>query len=132
MSMSPFPDPNDVITNYDFDNPFVHNHIGKGPKGYQKSDTNILEDVCEALYISPLVDASEVEVSVSEGIVYLRGVIENRRMKKDAQNVVERVPGVMDVQNVLKIKSTEDFLSGLTGDARGYSKALIDNTTGMN
>lgn len=79
------------------------NHSGKGPKGWKRSDETMLEEACEALFDSPYVDASEVEVSVENGCVYLTGQVESREMKREAEMCVERVPGVTDVRNALSI-----------------------------
>jgi hypothetical protein len=76
-------------------------HLGKGPRGYKRLDEQIYTDVCERLTISSLVDASEIEVFVKEGIVYLNGVVQDRLMKKMAEYEVEMISGVQDVQNSL-------------------------------
>jgi hypothetical protein len=36
-------------------------HAGRGPKGYQRSDERIKEDICDCLTRDPDVDASEIE-----------------------------------------------------------------------
>jgi hypothetical protein len=77
--------------------------IGKGPKGYRRDDARILEDTCEALQAAPAVDARAIEVSVKEGVVYLEGVVDSRFSKKEAERIIENLPGVQDVQNRLCI-----------------------------
>ena len=77
---------------------------GKGPKGYVRSDEKIREDVCEALYRSSLVDASGIDVDVRDACVFLNGEIEDRQMKRLAEEAVENVPGVEDVSNQLTFK----------------------------
>lgn len=79
------------------------NHFGKGPKGYQRSNQRIREDACEALTRSPHIDATEIELNVEDGIVTLTGTVESRRIKKEAERVVETVLGVEDVVNLLKM-----------------------------
>lgn len=79
------------------------NHHGKGPKGFKRSDERIREDVCQALFESPEVDASDIEVDVREGHVYLKGVVESREAKTRAEFLAERVYGIFDVHNELKI-----------------------------
>ena len=76
---------------------------GKGPKGWKREDSNIKEEVCERLYRSYDVDASEIAVEVSAGIVYLRGVVEDRPSKREAERCAEKTPGVVDVLNELRI-----------------------------
>jgi osmotically-inducible protein OsmY len=80
-------------------------HFGKGPKGYKRSDERIREEASDALTDDHYVDASEIEVRVEAGIVTLSGVVEDRRMKRAAEDCVERVRGVVDVKNELKVKS---------------------------
>jgi osmotically-inducible protein OsmY len=79
-------------------------HYGKGPKGYIRSDKLIHEDVCEALQNDYLVDASGIDVTVDKGTVFLRGEINDRRMKREAERCVENVRWVSDVINELKLK----------------------------
>jgi hypothetical protein len=78
-------------------------HRGKGPAGYQRSDERIRELVCEALTDDGEIDATRIEVSVKGGEVTLTGAIEDRRMKRLAEDCVEAVPGVKDVHNQLRI-----------------------------
>ncbi|MFP5385573.1 MAG: BON domain-containing protein [Bacteriovoracia bacterium] len=79
-------------------------HFGKGPKGYQRSNERILEDVCEALRRHDEIDARNVEVSVDGGIVTLTGGILNRRMKKMTERIADSVIGVDDVVNLLSLE----------------------------
>lgn len=81
-----------------------YGYQGKGPKGFIRSDEKIREDVCEALYRSSEVDASGIDVDVRDACVYLNGEIENRQMKRMAEEAVENVPGVEDVFNQLTFK----------------------------
>lgn len=84
--------------------PLRTNHYGKGPKDWKRGDEKIFEDVCEALMHDHLIDASEIEVEVREGIVYLRGSVNDRPTKKEAESCVEEVTGVQDVINELAIR----------------------------
>ena len=77
---------------------------GLGPRGYRRSDERIREDVCDALYRSPLVDARDVEVTVSEGVVKLEGSCEDRLSKREAEICIEFVPGVKDVINEIQLR----------------------------
>jgi hypothetical protein len=79
-------------------------HRGKGPQGFQRSDERIREAVCEALTDHDDIDATNVEVSVKNGEVALTGTVEDRTMKRLAEDCVERVPGVRDVHNQLHIR----------------------------
>lgn len=78
-------------------------HAGKGPVGFKRTDERIREMVCEALTDDEHVDATNIEVSVSDGEVTLAGLIDDRRMKRLAEDSVERIPGVTDIHNQLRI-----------------------------
>lgn len=78
-------------------------HRGKGPANYQRSDERIREMVCEALTDDDRIDASQIEVHVKSGEVILTGTIEHRQMKRLAEDVVEQVSGVKDVQNQIRV-----------------------------
>lgn len=77
---------------------------GKGPKGYVRSDERIREDVCDCLTDDPHLDASSVEVKVKNGEVTLSGTVDSRDAKRHAEELIERVSGVKDVQNSLRVQ----------------------------
>jgi osmotically-inducible protein OsmY len=79
-------------------------HFGKGPKGYQRSDERIKEDVNEALSRHWDLDASDIEVQVQNGEVTLTGTVDSREAKRYAEDAAERSFGVKDVENKLKVK----------------------------
>lgn len=79
------------------------NFRGIGPKNYERSDDRIREDVCERLSQDEFVDAHDIEVAVSEGIVTLSGTIDERNSKRRAEDIAESVGGVRDVQNQLRL-----------------------------
>lgn len=101
------------------------NFFGVGPKGYKRSDERIREDVCEALYADPYVDASDVEVSVQSGEVTLRGTVGDRRIKRMAEDCAHDVSGVADVRNELRVQSQMSSLIGTDKDAG----SIVDATT---
>jgi osmotically-inducible protein OsmY len=79
-------------------------HRGRGPKGYTRSDDRIREEVCDRLTDDPVVDASDVEVNVSNCEVTLSGTVDNREERRRAEDCAERVSGVTHVQNNLRVK----------------------------
>ncbi len=85
----------------------VGEFFGKGPKGYRRSDERIREDVCECLYADPYVDASEIEVDVKGSEVTLRGTVDSRWTKRRAEEVIERITGIHDVHNQLRVLPRE-------------------------
>ncbi len=76
---------------------------GRGPKGYQRSDARIREDVCEQLSEDDDVDASEIAVHVEGGEVTLEGSAESRHQKQRAELVAAAVAGVSEVHNRLTV-----------------------------
>jgi BON domain-containing protein len=88
--------------------------VGRGPKGYRRSDERIREEISDRLMIHPDIDASDVEVAVAGGIVTLTGTTEDRHEKRLAEYLVESVAGVDDVENHLKVR--RGFWSALTGE----------------
>jgi hypothetical protein len=97
-------------------------HVGKGPKGYRRSDERIHEDVCEQLAQDPGVDASDIEVAVRDGEVTLMGTVEDRWMKRRAEDAIESLPGIRDVHNRVRVMdrgAAETVRRGLTGTAGG-------------
>lgn len=77
---------------------------GRGPKGFQRSDERILEQVCECLTDDPQVDASDISVICSAGLVTLQGTVENRATKHRVEDLVAACPGVKDVANRLQVR----------------------------
>jgi osmotically-inducible protein OsmY len=67
---------------------------GRGPKGYQRSDERIKEDLSERLMQQGQVDASEIDVQVEGGEVTLMGTVHNRQAKRMAEDVAESISGV--------------------------------------
>jgi osmotically-inducible protein OsmY len=80
---------------------------GRGPKGYTRSDERIREAVCDALTDDPVLDASDIEVSVAQGEVTLSGTVPERTAKRHAEDLVEEVSGIRHVQNNLRVKEGE-------------------------
>jgi hypothetical protein len=77
-------------------------HRGRGPKNYQRSDERIHEEVCERLAADDEIDATAIEVKVEGGTVRLSGTVDSRRTKRMAEDVVDSVFGVKDVENELR------------------------------
>src|SRR5690606_37266617 len=75
------------------------------PKGYQRSDERLREDICEQLTYSGL-DVSDVYVAVSDGTVLLEGTVGNRYVKHEIENYADDCPGVHDVDNRIRVLRT--------------------------
>jgi hypothetical protein len=80
---------------------------GRGPRGYQRSDERIREDVCERLTDDPQIDASNLEVTVKGGEVTLSGTVNSREDKRRAEECAEDISGVKDVHNGLRISAEQ-------------------------
>ncbi len=79
-------------------------HRGRGPKGYQRADDRIRDDVHDRLTEDSWVDASDIEVQVSNGEVTLNGLVASREEKRRAEDLVDSVAGVGHVQNNLRVR----------------------------
>lgn len=78
-------------------------HSGRGPKGYQRSDDRIKEELCERLSQHGQLDASDLEVKVQNGEVTLSGSVRERHAKRTAEDVAESVSGVREVHNQVRV-----------------------------
>ncbi len=95
-------------------------HRGRGPSGYRRSDERIREDVNDRLSDDSWIDASHIEVQVSNGEVTLNGTVHDRRDKRHAEDLAERVSGVSHVQNNLRVKSpTGGLQTSSSGQPQG-------------
>jgi len=92
-------------------------YSGMGPKGYNRSDERINEDVSDRLMEHPDLDASDVEVKVSKGEVTLSGTVESRWAKRLAEDLAESCSGVREVMNQLRVGGE----SGWTDRAKAIS-----------
>ena len=109
-------------SNRDWDAP---DYRGRGPRGYQRSDARVFEDICDQLTVDPRIDASDIEVEVKGAEVTLRGSVRSREEKRYAEEVVEHVMGVRDVNNHLKV-SRSDQVIGTARSGASSTLALSD------
>jgi osmotically-inducible protein OsmY len=87
-------------------------YTGRGPRGYQRSDDRIREDVCERFSQHGMLDATDVDVTVVGGEVTLRGSVPSRWAKREAEDLTESVSGVRDVHNELRVSQPGAPTSG--------------------
>jgi hypothetical protein len=111
---------------------------GRGPRGYRRGDDRIGSDVCEALTMDADIDASEIDVIVTDGVVTLIGVVDDRDTKRRAEDLVDRIPGVSDVNNQLRFGSQAgdqgrgDMGRGDTGRGdTGRGQGRLEDRAGM-
>jgi len=81
------------------------NYRGKGPKGYTRSDERIKEDVNDRLSHDRQVDATDIEVTVDNCEVTLTGTVNSRWEKRHAEDILETISGVKNVENRLKVNA---------------------------
>ncbi|GLC91153.1 hypothetical protein Tamer19_05610 [Cupriavidus sp. TA19] len=87
-----------------------------GPKGYQRSDERIREDVCERL-IECRYPVHDVEVNVAAGVVTLTGSVRDRGLKYRIEEIVDDTFGVKEVDNRLRADA-ESGTASSQGSAR--------------
>lgn len=78
-------------------------YVGKGPRGYHRTDRRLQEEIWKILLREPGLDLDEIEVDVSGGEVTLMGVLPDRRMKYRIENLILSCWGVTDVRNQIRI-----------------------------
>ncbi len=74
-----------------------------GPKGYQRSDARIREDLCDRLMRARHIDSSEVTVEVANGKVILDGTVPQRGMKHAIEDMADACLGVQDIDNRIRV-----------------------------
>ncbi len=88
---------------------------GKGPKDYKRSEDRIREDVCDRLSDDDMLDATNINVQIQGNEVILTGTVENREQKRRAEDLVERISGVNNVENRIRVTRNEGY------DMRNYT-----------
>jgi hypothetical protein len=79
-------------------------YVGRGPRGYRRSDERILEDVCERFTEHGQLDPTDVEVTARGGEVVLSGTVATRGEKRLAEDIADLVFGVVEVHNRLRVQ----------------------------
>lgn len=105
-------------------------HYGRGPKGYTRSDERIREDVSDRLADDWRLDASDIEVAVSNGEVTLSGTVDSREAKRRAEDLADNVSGVRHVQNNLRIRQAAGTIPGSSGTGTAASAGTEATGTG--
>lgn len=81
-------------------------HKGKGPRNYKRSDQRITEEIHERLTDDSYIDATEINIEVQNGEVILTGSVYDRSEKRRAENIIESVSGVTQVENRLRVSNS--------------------------
>lgn len=104
-------------------------HRGKGPRGYQRSDERIQDDVNDRLSDDPRLDASDINVSVASAEVTLSGEVTSKFARRQAEDCADAVSGVRYVQNNLRVRGSQTPGSaGGTGVRRDEIASSLEET----
>lgn len=101
---------------------------GTRPRGYERSDERLRELACERLTDAE-VDASDIEVKVEQGTVTLEGSVPARWMKHQAEDIIDDLGGVRDIQNHLRVSRGEAEAPAAPGTSAS-SRTASSNATG--
>src|SRR6185437_2449141 len=71
-------------------------------------DTELAADVGDELFWDPKLDSTAIAVSSDGGAITMRGTVGSFREKREAQKAVQRVFGVVSVDNELQVKLLND------------------------
>jgi hypothetical protein len=85
---------------------------GRAPRDYRRSDDRLREEVCDLFTEDVALDPSDVSVKVENGEVTLSGSVSSRDQKRHAEQLAERVSGVHDVINQLRVSRGETTQEG--------------------
>lgn len=94
---------------------------GRGPRGYQRSDERIKEDINDRLSDDSWVDATEVSVEVNRGEVVLSGTVDNRIEKRRAEDLAESISGVRNVENRIRVTDHTSYGDSMRSSGSGSS-----------
>jgi len=71
-------------------------------------DSDLVDNVSDELFWDPKVDNDAIAVSAKAGTITLRGTVGSLREKREAKKAAQRVTGVLDVDNQLKVRLMGD------------------------
>ena len=79
-------------------------YAGRAPKGYERSDERIREDICDELTRRPDIDPGRLSVSVAGGEVTLEGAVEDLGSRRLVDEIASRCIGVRQVHNRMRVE----------------------------
>ena len=74
-----------------------------------KNNSELQADVQNAIKWEPLLNATEIEVTVKDGVVSLTGIVDSYVKKMEAENAAKRVMGVKALVENIKVKFPNSF-----------------------
>lgn len=105
-------------------------YSGRGPRGYKRSDDRLKEDISERLTDDPLIDASDINVEVNNGVVMLSGQVDDRWVKHHVEDLVDRCSGVQEIENRLTLSRSRGSQSSPTQSSSSRSGSSADSSYG--
>jgi len=107
-----------------------NSHRGRGPKGYTRSDERIKEDINDRLSDDHHIDASNIDVAVTNGEVVLTGSVDDRRAKRHAEDLAEAISGVKNVENRIRVgNENSNSSSAANSNAKNSANAATAGIT---
>jgi hypothetical protein len=97
-----------------------------GPKGYQRSDERLKEDISERLMELHHIDSSDVSVEVRGARVVLEGTVPSRHMKHAIEDLVDACPGVLDIDNRVRV-TNPNLRQGQSGQSQSLTGAAASS-----
>ncbi|AWG23204.1 hypothetical protein FFWV33_17550 [Flavobacterium faecale] len=74
-----------------------------------RTDVEIKQDVADELAWQPIINETQLNVEVKEGVVWLRGIVSNLAEKVVAENAAKKIIGVIDVVDEIEVKIKNNF-----------------------
>lgn len=97
------------------------------------SDMDIARAVRQALKRQASIPSEQIKSSVSDGLVKIEGEVNSFRQVKDAEQIIENLPGVNGVLNNLTIKTCLECSENLRQSVKAvgeYQNELEENSIG--
>ncbi|AMR81908.1 BON domain-containing protein [Cupriavidus nantongensis] len=101
-----------------------------GPRGYQRSDERIRDQICERLSYARGVDVSDVSVDVNDGVVSLTGTVRDRGQKYYIEDMADGTYGVKDVNNDIRVRRDSERAGESSGVTRSAASTGSAGSTG--
>jgi hypothetical protein len=77
-------------------------HRGRGPRNEIRPDASIADDIYQRLTDDEELDASEILLSVEDGMVTLTGEVPEKAMKRRAEDIAAQARCVRDIRNCIR------------------------------
>jgi osmotically-inducible protein OsmY len=103
----------------------------QGPKGYQRSDERLREQVIDQFmdHTDDDVNLQEIEVDVKDGVVILSGTVDCRSCRHELEDIADSVWGVKEVTNNLRVRSGSDHPGSTTSSSQGNTGTGSERST---